>query len=135
MLNHLIPLRRHTRLLAPLLAAIVAGAAVAGVSLAKDSTSASRSASSTTGSGAAQADALALQSEACPRVGSVVPHLLEIPSRRDGKQRPSARDAVEGAVALGDLQRMVVAEHEDVGREPDALGARSRYPNVANGSQ
>jgi putative serine protease PepD len=81
MLNHLIPLRRHTRLLAPLLAAIVAGAAVAGVSLAKDSTSPSRSASSTTGSGAAPADALALQNAFVKVVKSVSPSVVQIEDR------------------------------------------------------
>jgi putative serine protease PepD len=78
--NHLIPLRRRTRLLAPLLAAIVAGAAVAGVSLAKDSTSPSRSASSTAGSGA-PADVLALQSAFVKVVKSVSPSVVQIEDR------------------------------------------------------
>ena len=44
------------------------------------------------------------------------------------RRRGSAgrRDAVERAVALGDRQRVVVAEHEHVGREADARGDAPR---------
>ena len=53
----------------------------------------------------------------------------------DAEDEPPVGDAVEGAVALGNRERVVVAEHQHVGREPDTCGDRVRYPKVASGSQ
>jgi putative serine protease PepD len=70
--------RRYKRLLAPLLAAIVAGVVVAGVSLATDSTPSSKSTSSKTVSGAASAGTLALQGDFVKVVQSVSPSVVQI---------------------------------------------------------
>lgn len=70
-------LRRHTRLLAPLLAAIVAGAVVAGVSLATDSTPSSKSSPNSTG-GQALTAAVALQGAFVEVVQSVSPSVVQI---------------------------------------------------------
>src|SRR5438128_4201183 len=42
----------------------------------------------------------------------------------DTEDETAAADAVEGAVALGDLERVVVRERQDAGQEADASGAR-----------
>ncbi len=46
----------------------------------------------------------------------------------DSEDHPAVAHPVEGAVPLGDLQRMVVGEDEHVRREPDALGASREVP-------
>jgi putative serine protease PepD len=73
----LTPLRRPRRLLAPLIAAIVAGAVVAGVSLATDSTPSSNSSPSATESRAGPAG-LALQDAFVNVVQSVSPSVVQI---------------------------------------------------------
>jgi putative serine protease PepD len=76
-------LRRHKRLLAPLLAAIVAGAVVAGISLATDGTpSPSPTAASTTRVGAAAREGLSLQSAFVKVVQSVSPSVVQIEDQR-----------------------------------------------------
>jgi len=70
--------RQYRRLLPPLLAAIVAGAVVAGVSLATDFTPSTKSASSTAGGQATSAGALALQDGIVKVVHSVSPSVVQI---------------------------------------------------------
>jgi putative serine protease PepD len=69
--------RRHRRLLVPLVAALVAGGVVAGVSLATDSTPSSKTSSATTGGQAASAS-LGLQSAFVKVVQSVGPSVVQI---------------------------------------------------------
>jgi putative serine protease PepD len=69
--------RQYRRLLVPLVAALVAGAVVAGVSLATDSTSSSTSSSVKTGGGGAPAG-LALQGAFVKVVQSVSPSVVQI---------------------------------------------------------
>jgi putative serine protease PepD len=76
-------LRRHQRLLPPLLAALVAGAVVAGVSLAMDSIpSPSRTSSSTTTVSRAAPAGLALQGAFVKVVQSVSPSVVQIEDQR-----------------------------------------------------
>jgi putative serine protease PepD len=74
--SHHRPWRWHTRLVVPLLAALVAGAAVAGVSLATSSGSSSSDASSTTTS--VQSGGLALQNSYVNVVHAVSPSVVLI---------------------------------------------------------
>ena len=50
----------------------------------------------------------------------------------DPQDQPAVADHVQRAVALGDLERVVIREHQHVGRQPDVLGARGQ---VAEGGQ
>ena len=50
----------------------------------------------------------------------------------DPEDQPAVADLVQGAVALGDLERMVIAEHQHVGGQPNSLRARGQ---VAEGRQ
>ena len=73
-----------------------------------------------------------------PRAGLVLERhaeqleLLDQRSDAHAEDQPPAADDVERAVALRDLERVVVAEDENVGREPDPLGPRRQ---VAEGGK
>ena len=41
----------------------------------------------------------------------------------DAEDEPAVADLVQRAVALGDLERVVIGEHQHVGGQPDPLGA------------
>src|SRR5262249_27499596 len=50
----------------------------------------------------------------------------------DPQNEPAVADFVQGAVALGDLERVVICEHQHVGGQPYSLGACGQ---VAQGGQ
>src|SRR2546430_2006701 len=74
-------LQRHKRALPPLLAALIAGGVVAGVSLATDRTPSSKTASTTT-DGQVAREGLALQSAFVKVVQSVSPSVVQIEDQR-----------------------------------------------------
>ena len=49
--------------------------------------------------------------------------LLAHPADADAEEQAAAGEAVDGGAALGELERVVLREHEDAGAEPDPLGA------------
>src|SRR5581483_7297773 len=75
-----------------------------------------------------RADRVARERAAAREIAPEEPELLLERPDPDAEDQAPAADRVERPVALHDLERVVVAEHEDVGREPDAPGDRGDVP-------
>jgi hypothetical protein len=68
---------------------------------------------------------------ACPAIGERRVQQVELLAQgphADAKDEAAARHHVERSVALGDLEGMVVAEHQDVGGQPHPLGHGRQVP-------